>query len=139
MIQDFLPPKGIVLYVYLCIPSQHLWHQRRAQHQSNLLCAPTLFYRHPEIHLGSAIHWNIIPQLNCLYTSYKFKERYLSDSIFNTYPYWIAHYYVDSVRYKGTWHFWQHTDVGKVPGIKGSVDLNVFNGTLEELMRLTLP
>ena len=81
-------------------------------------------------------HYGVKP---ILYTSYKFKERYLSDSIFNTYPYWIAHYYVDSVRYKGTWHFWQHTDVGKVPGIKGSVDLNVFNGTLEELMRLTLP
>ena len=30
-----------------------------------------------------------------LYTSYKFKTRYLDDSIFNAYPYWIAHYYVD--------------------------------------------
>ena len=73
-----------------------------------------------------------------LYTSYKFKKRYLNDSIFNTYPYWIAHYYVDSVRYEGKWHFWQHTDVGIVPGIEEEVDLNVFNGTLEELQSLTL-
>ena len=73
-----------------------------------------------------------------LYTSYKFKKRYLNDSIFNTYPYWIAHYYVDSVRYEGKWHFWQHTDVGVVPGIEEEVDLNVFNGTLEELQSLTL-
>lgn len=73
-----------------------------------------------------------------LYTSYKFKMRYLNDSIFNTYPYWIAHYYVDSVKYEGKWHFWQHTDVGTVPGIKEEVDLNVFNGTLEELQALTL-
>jgi len=66
------------------------------------------------------------------------KKRYLSDSIFNAYPYWIAHYYVDSVRYEGKWHFWQHTDVGTVPGIEKEVDLNVFNGTLEELQALTL-
>ena len=74
-----------------------------------------------------------------LYTSYKFKTRYLNDSLFNTYPYWIAHYYVDSVEYKGQWRFWQHTDVGKLPGIRENVDLNVFNGSLEELRRLTVP
>lgn len=80
-------------------------------------------------------HYGVKP---ILYTSYKFKKRYLSDSIFNTYPYWIAHYYVDSVRYEGKWHFWQHTDVGTVPGIDEEVDLDVFNGTFEELMGLTL-
>ncbi|MDO4164749.1 MAG: glycoside hydrolase family 25 protein [Bacteroides sp.] len=80
-------------------------------------------------------HYGVKP---ILYTSYKFKERYLSDSIFNTYPYWIAHYYVDSVRYEGKWHFWQHTDVGRVSGIKEEVDLDVFNGTLEELLGMTL-
>ena len=52
-------------------------------------------------------HYRVKP---ILYASYKFKERYLNDSIFNTYPYWIAHYYVDSVRYEGEWKFWQHTD-----------------------------
>lgn len=81
-------------------------------------------------------HYGVKP---ILYTSYKFKMRYLSDSIFNAYPYWIAHYYVDSVRYEGKWHFWQHTDVGTVPGIEKKVDLNVFNGALEELQALTLP
>ena len=74
-----------------------------------------------------------------LYTSYKFKTRYLNDSIFNTYPYWIAHYYVDSVEYKGQWRFWQHTDAGTLPGITEQVDLNVFNGTLEELEQMTIP
>jgi len=73
-----------------------------------------------------------------IYTSYKFKESYLNDAVFNDYPYWIAHYYVDSVHYKGHWEFWQHTDVGSVPGIKENVDLNVFNGTLEQLKRYTL-
>ena len=80
-------------------------------------------------------HYGVKP---ILYTSYKFKTRYLDDSIFNTYPYWIAHYYVDSVKYKGKWHFWQHSDVGTVPGIDEDVDLNVFNGSLEELKRMTI-
>lgn len=80
-------------------------------------------------------HYGVKP---ILYTSYKFKTRFLDDSIFNTYPYWIAHYYVDSVRYQGKWDFWQHTDAGSVPGIKEDVDLNVFNGTLEELKKLTI-
>jgi len=80
-------------------------------------------------------HYGVKP---ILYTSYKFKTRYLDDSIFNAYPYWIAHYYVDSVKYQGKWNFWQHTDVGNVPGIKEDVDLNVFNGTLEDLKKLTI-
>lgn len=74
-----------------------------------------------------------------LYTSYKFKNRYLNDSVFNSYPYWIAHYYVDSVRYKGQWKFWQHTDAGTLPGIKEQADLNVFNGSMEELEALLIP
>lgn len=43
-------------------------------------------------------HYKVKP---ILYTSYKFKTRYLNDSVFNSYPYWIAHYYVDSVEYRG--------------------------------------
>lgn len=80
-------------------------------------------------------HYHVKP---ILYASYKFKKRYLSDSTFNAYPYWIAHYYADSVQYQGEWKFWQHTDVGQLPGIKEKVDLNVFNGSMEELKRLTL-
>ena len=80
-------------------------------------------------------HYGVKP---ILYTSYKFKMRYLDNPVFNEYPYWIAHYYVDSVRYKGRWHFWQHTDVGTVPGVEEEVDLDVFNGTLEQLDSLRL-
>lgn len=80
-------------------------------------------------------HYGVKP---ILYTSYRFKERYLNDSAFNAYPYWIAHYYVDSVRYEGKWAFWQHTDAGDVPGIRKAVDLNVFNGSLEELQQMTI-
>ena len=80
-------------------------------------------------------HYGVKP---ILYTSYKFKSRYLNDSLFDAYPYWIAHYYVDTIAYQGAWSFWQHTDVGDVPGIPKRVDLNVFNGSIEELKALTL-
>lgn len=73
-----------------------------------------------------------------IYTGYKFKMRYLNDPVFDSYPYWIAHYYVEKLTYKGKWRFWQHTDCGKVNGIKGNVDCNIFNGSLEELMSLTI-
>ncbi|QYR10351.1 glycoside hydrolase family 25 protein [Prevotella sp. Rep29] len=73
-----------------------------------------------------------------IYTYYKFKESYLSDQRFDDYPYWIAHYYVDKVEYKGKWKFWQHTDVGRLPGIKGYVDLNIYNGSYYDLKKLTI-
>lgn len=81
-------------------------------------------------------HYHVKP---ILYTSYKFKLKYLSDSIFDTFPYWIAHYHVDSVRYTGKWRFWQYTDRGTLDGIKGSVDFDVYNGSMYDLQRFTLP
>lgn len=73
-----------------------------------------------------------------IYTYYKFKEQYLSAPVFEDYPYWIAHYYVGKVQYKGKWKFWQHTDVGKLPGIKGYVDFNIYNGSYYELKQLCI-
>ncbi len=73
-----------------------------------------------------------------LYASYAFKEHYLNTEDFDRYPYWIAHYYVDTLRYAGRWTFWQHTDAGKVDGIGGRVDVNLFNGTEEQLDSLCI-
>lgn len=73
-----------------------------------------------------------------IYTYHKFKEKYLNTPVFDDYPYWIAHYYVDKVAYKGKWRFWQHTDAGRLEGIKGYVDLNVYNGSYYELQKLTI-
>ncbi len=73
-----------------------------------------------------------------IYTYFKFKEKYLNDSRFAPYPYWIAHYYVQEVQYQGKWKFWQHTDVGRLPGIKGYVDLDIYNGSHYDLKKLTL-
>lgn len=73
-----------------------------------------------------------------LYTYYKFKKDYLNTPEFDRYPYWIAHYYVSSLTYNGKWKFWQHTDCGRLDGIKGKVDLNIYNGSMYELRRLCL-
>ena len=73
-----------------------------------------------------------------LYTGYKFRESYLKTKEFERYPYWIAHYYVPQLAYKGKWKFWQHTDCGKVNGIKGKVDFNIYNGSMYDLRRLCL-
>jgi lysozyme len=80
-------------------------------------------------------HYGVKP---ILYTYYKFKLDYLNDSVFNQYPYWIAHYYVDSLQYKGEWKFWQHTDAGSLPGIKGPVDFNIYNGSFYDLRQMTI-
>ena len=80
-------------------------------------------------------HYGVKP---ILYTGYKFRTTYLNTPEFDQYPYWIAHYYVDSLEYQGEWAFWQHTDVGQVDGIKGNVDINVFQGDYQDLMDLTI-
>lgn len=80
-------------------------------------------------------HYGVKP---IIYTSHKYMTRYLNTPEFAAYPLWIAHYYVDSLRYEGAWQFWQHTDYGTVPGIENNVDLNVFNGTMKNLQDYTI-
>lgn len=80
-------------------------------------------------------HYGVQP---IIYTSYKYKERYLGRQEFDRYPLWIAHYNVESLKYQGEWSFWQHSDRGTIPGIHEKTDLNVFNGSFSELLKLTL-
>jgi hypothetical protein len=49
---------------------------------------------------------------------------------------WIAQYTMlcpDLPSPWNTWAFWQHSNTGKVPGISGDIDLDRFNGTIDEL------
>ena len=73
-----------------------------------------------------------------IYTGLKFKKTYLSTPEFDRYPFWIAHYYVKQLGFNGQWKFWQHTDVGTIDGITGKVDLNVYNGSMYDLQKLTI-
>lgn len=80
-------------------------------------------------------HYGVKP---ILYTSVSFKKSYLDSPEFDQYPLWLAHYYVPELKYKGKWCFWQHSDRGKVDGIDEKVDVDVFNGKYEDMMRLTV-
>ena len=73
-----------------------------------------------------------------IYTNYKFKEQYLNTPEFNKYPYWIAHYYVEKLTYKGRWKFWQYTDLGRLDGINENVDFNIYNGSMYELKQFSI-
>lgn len=80
-------------------------------------------------------HYGVKP---ILYTGYRFRTDYLFSKEFEPYPYWIAHYYVEELAYRGDWKFWQHTDGGHLEGIKGKVDLDVFNGSMYNLHQMTV-
>lgn len=55
-------------------------------------------------------------------------------------PLWIAHYTTGcpliSEDVWSRWTFWQYSSSGRVPGISGNVDMNYFNGTMEQLQAM---
>lgn len=69
------------------------------------------------------------------------KEKMGNTTEFNHLPLWIASY-APSLKADvipggwESWDFWQYTDSGRVPGYSGKVDVNVFNGTEDELQSL---
>ena len=68
-----------------------------------------------------------------LYGSPNFLDESLkNDSRLAKYDLWIANYNVGEPRVPKpwtNWSFWQHSETGRVPGIKTNVDLNFYNGT----------
>jgi lysozyme len=63
-----------------------------------------------------------------IYTNIDFYQNYLQNN-FDEYPIWIAHYLQPvKPRIKRKWSFWQHSESGRVNGIKTPVDFNVFSG-----------
>ena len=70
-------------------------------------------------------HYGVRP---IIYTNIAFYETYLG-SEFDEYPLWIAHYWQQNrPRISRNWLFWQHSEDGRVNGIRSSVDFNVFQG-----------
>jgi len=70
-------------------------------------------------------HYGVKP---VIYTNIDFYNNYLQN-YFNEYPIWIAHYLQPvKPRIERKWIFWQHSESGRVNGIKTPVDFNVFSG-----------
>lgn len=78
---------------------------------------------------------NITP---IIYTNQKFFNKYLAHH-FPNHPIWIARYnslYEPHLAGNRAWDFWQYGCRGRLDGIDGDVDFNVFKGTLLELEQL---
>ncbi|MGX5818150.1 glycoside hydrolase family 25 protein [Chitinophaga lutea] len=74
-----------------------------------------------------------------IYTNIHFYEKYLGAE-FDDYPLWVAHYYQkDKPRSARNWLFWQHSDIGRVNGVRTTVDFNVFRGDSADLLKLCIP
>jgi lysozyme len=68
-------------------------------------------------------------------------EKYYSDFLkeeFSDYLFWIANYNFYRERIEEDWLFWQFTEKASVPGIKGNVDVNIYNGDPEQLRFITV-
>ncbi|HEV8577853.1 MAG TPA: glycoside hydrolase family 25 protein [Thermoanaerobaculia bacterium] len=76
-----------------------------------------------------------------LYTDNSYWDS-LGTKQFSGYPLWIADYGVASPTLPTgwtSWAFWQFSQSGEIPGIATAVDLNLFQGGLEDLVRLVSP
>tara|TARA_B100000683_G_C12364470_1_gene504462 strand:- start:188 stop:916 length:729 start_codon:yes stop_codon:yes gene_type:complete len=79
-------------------------------------------------------HYGVKP---IIYSSQNYYLTFLKTH-FSKYPLWIANY--NQAKYpiiKG-WKFWQYTDHGKLKGINGDVDLNIFQGSIADLKKLCI-
>ena len=78
-------------------------------------------------------HYGVRP---IIYSNHGFYRRYLAGH-FDDYPLWLAHYEVAQPALPANrWLIWQHSDEAYVPGIRGPVDFNVFQGSYASLLAL---
>ncbi|WP_044510603.1 glycoside hydrolase family 25 protein [Hymenobacter sp. DG25B] len=109
---------------------------------------PVLDVEAPDFHDVAVMRRNIATWLRLverhygarpiLYSNYSFYRRYLAGH-FDEYPLWLAHYEVaQPALAREKWIIWQHSDESYVPGIRGTVDFNVFQGNYNSLLALRL-
>ena len=74
-----------------------------------------------------------------IYTNAEFYKKYLQ-GYYDDYPLWVAHYLQpNEPRISREWSFWQHSEQGRVNGIRAKVDFNVFNGDSIAFRSLLVP
>lgn len=79
-------------------------------------------------------HYKVRP---IIYTGEKYYDDFLKEE-FSDYLFWIANYNFYQEQIQDEWLFWQFTEKAKVPGIKTNVDINIYNGDLQQLRFITL-
>jgi len=79
-------------------------------------------------------HYKVKP---IIYTGERYYTNFLKAE-FSDYPFWIANYNHNVVEIRENWMFWQFTEKASFSGIKGNVDLNIYNGTPKMLRYQTI-
>jgi lysozyme len=79
-------------------------------------------------------HYKVKP---IIYTGEKYYDDFLKKD-FSDYLFWIANYNFYREKIGDDWLFWQFTEKASVSGIKGNVDVNIFNGDVEQLRFITM-
>ena len=79
-------------------------------------------------------HYEVKP---IIYTGEKYYDDFLKED-FADYLFWIANYNFYREKIEDDWLFWQFTEKASVLGIKGNVDVNIFNGDVEQLGFITI-
>jgi len=77
-------------------------------------------------------HYKIKP---IIYASLNLYQEHLKVA-FPEHIVWLARYNRTAPPMNTTWKFWQFSNQGYVQGIKSNVDMNVFNGSLNDLVKL---
>lgn len=79
-------------------------------------------------------HYKVKP---IIYTGERYYDDFLKEE-FSDYLFWIANYNFYREKMDEDWLFWQFTEKASVSGIKGNVDVNIYNGDLQQLQFITL-
>ena len=79
-------------------------------------------------------HYKVKP---IIYTNEKYYDDFLKEE-FSNYLFWVANYNFYREKIDQDWLFWQFTEKASVSGIKGNVDVNIYNGDLEQLGFITI-
>lgn len=79
-------------------------------------------------------HYKVKP---IIYTGEKYYDDFLKEE-FNDYLFWIANYNFYREEIQDGWLFWQFTERAAVPGIRENVDVNIYNGDLQQLQFITV-
>jgi lysozyme len=79
-------------------------------------------------------HYKVKP---IIYTGESYYDDFLKEE-FSDYLFWIANYNFYREDIDEEWLFWQFTEKASVNGIKGNVDVNIYNGDLQQLHYITV-
>ncbi len=79
-------------------------------------------------------HYRVKP---IIYTGEKYYEDFLQQD-FPSYQFWIANYNPWKEKIEADYLMWQFTEKAKLHGINELVDVNVFNGTVDDLKKVCI-